>query len=135
MKKTIINPPSLVAPRGFNHGILVEGGQLLFLAGQDASDDEGNIVGRGNLVAQFEQALRNLAAVVHAAGGEMQDVVKLNVFVRDRADYVGKRKALGSVFRSFFGNYYPTMALFEIAALFQADALIELEGVAVLKRS
>lgn len=132
MEKRIINPPTLVPPRGFNHGILVTGGQLLFLAGQDASDVEGRIVAPGDLVAQFEQVLLNLKAVVEAAGGTMPDIVKLNIFVRDRADYVAQLKPLGQIFRSYFGEYYPTMALFEVSNLFQQEALIELEGIAVV---
>jgi enamine deaminase RidA (YjgF/YER057c/UK114 family) len=133
MTKELINPPSLPSPRGYNHGILVSGGgRLLFLAGQDASDAEGRIVAPGDVVAQLEQVLRNLRAVTETAGGTLQDVVKLNIFVRDRDAYVAQRKPLGQVFRAYFGHYYPTMALFEVSRLFQDDALIELEGIAVL---
>jgi enamine deaminase RidA (YjgF/YER057c/UK114 family) len=132
MEKQIINPPILAPPKGFNHGILVSGGKLLFLAGQDASDAEGKIVAPGDLVAQFEQVLHNLKAVVEEAGGQMQDIVKLNIFVRDRAEYTAKLKPLGQVFRTYFGDYYPAMALFEVLAFFQEEALVELEGIAVL---
>jgi enamine deaminase RidA (YjgF/YER057c/UK114 family) len=132
MDKQIINPPELAAPRGFNHGILVSGGRLLFLAGQDASDAAGHIVAPGHLVAQLDQVLRNLQAVVEAAGGTLQDVIKLTIFVRDRSAYVANLKPLGKVFRSYFAGYYPTMALFEISGFFQQDALIEIEGMAVL---
>jgi len=132
MEKEIINPPELTPPRGFNHGIAVTGGRLLFLAGQDASDAEGRIVTPGDLLGQCEQVLRNLQTVVHAAGGTMQDIVKLNVFVADRDDYRAKLRPLGALFREYFGAYYPTMALFEIARFFQEEALIEIEGVAVL---
>jgi enamine deaminase RidA (YjgF/YER057c/UK114 family) len=132
MTKHIINPPGLAAPRGFNHGIATTGGTLLFLAGQDASDAAGRIVAPGDLVAQFNQVLANLHAVVDAAGGQLTDIVKLNVFVRDRDDYVAKRKPLGEVWRRHFGDYYPALALFEVTALFQSDALVELEGMAVI---
>lgn len=132
MEKQLINPSTLAPPRGFNHGVLVSGGKLLFLAGQDAGDADGKIVAPGDLVTQFEQVLRNLKAVVEAAGGTMHDIVKLNIFVKDRADYVAKLKPLGQVFRSYFGDYYPTMALFEVTGFFQEDNLIELEGIAVL---
>lgn len=132
MDKKIINPPSLAAPRGFNHGILVTGGRLLFLAGQDASDAEGNIVGPGDLYAQLAQILANLQAVVAEAGGQMQDITKLNVFVRDRDDYVKNMKRFGPLFRGYFGSYYPAMALFEVTAFFKEEALIELEGMAVI---
>lgn len=132
MDKKIINPPSLPAPRGYNHGILVNGGQLLFLAGQDASNVGGQIVAPDNLLGQFEQVLRNLKAVIEEAGGTMQDIVKLNIFVRDRDEYVASLKPLGQVFRTYFGDYYPTMALFEVSAFFRDEALIELEGLAVM---
>src|SRR5436305_3178255 len=87
MEKRLINPPSLARPRGFNHGILTSGGQLLCLAGQDASGPDGQIVAPGDLVGQCGQVLRNLRAVVEAAGGSMTDIVKLNVFVTDRSAY------------------------------------------------
>ena len=132
MEKIIINPPTLAPPKGFNHGIVTTGGRLLFLAGQDASDAEGRIVGRGDLAAQFEQVLRNLGAVVRAAGGSMTDIVKLNIFVADRIDYRAKLKPLGAIHRRYFGDYYPTMALFEVSGFFQDEALIEMEGFAVI---
>lgn len=132
MRKTIVNPPTLAPPRGFNHGILVSGGQVLFLAGQDASGPDGRIVAPGDLVGQFAQALHNLQAVVVAAGGVMQDIVKLNIFVADRHAYRASLKQLGPIFRAHFADYYPALALFEVAGFFQEEALIELEGFAVI---
>jgi enamine deaminase RidA (YjgF/YER057c/UK114 family) len=132
MSKQIINPASLPEPRGFNHGLLTTGGSLLFLAGQDASDGDGHIVAAGDIVEQCHQVLHNLHAVVHEAGGQMADIVKLNVYVTSRDAYVTQLKPLGRLFRQYFGNYYPAMALFEVMALFQPEAMIEMEGFAVL---
>jgi enamine deaminase RidA (YjgF/YER057c/UK114 family) len=132
MKKTIVNPPTLAPPLGFSHGIVTEGGRMLFLAGQTGSDASGRIVAPGDLVAQYDQAVANLEEVCRAASGALTDIVKLNIFVRDRDDYVAKRKELGRVHRNRFGAYYPTMALFGVTALFQEDALVELEGIAVI---
>jgi enamine deaminase RidA (YjgF/YER057c/UK114 family) len=132
MEKTIINPPTLAHPIGFSHGILVKGGRLLFLAGQTGSNAEGRIIVPGNLVAQYEQTLRNLQTVVEAAGGTMQDITKLNIFVRDRDDYLAHLKSLGVVHRTFFGAYYPAMALFEVSRFFQNETLVEIEGLAVI---
>jgi enamine deaminase RidA (YjgF/YER057c/UK114 family) len=132
MEKAIINPATLVRPSGFSHGVLVTGGRLLFLAGQTASDAEGRILAPGDLVAQYRQVLHNLQTVVEAAGGQMQDIVKITIFVRDRDDYRSRLKALGSVHKAFFGAYYPATALFEISRFFQDEALIEIEGLAVL---
>ena len=131
MEKTIINPPSLPRPRGFSHGILTTGGSLLFLAGQTGSNASGNIVA-GDLVSQYEQVLRNLQAVVEAAGGTMRDITKITIFVRDRHDYQAHLKDLGRVHRAHFGDYYPATALFEISGFFQEEALVEIEGLAVI---
>src|SRR5437870_1175782 len=135
MEKTIINPPHLAHPRGFSHGVLTTGGRMLFLAGQTASDAEGQIVASGDVVGQYEQVLYNLKAVVEAAGGSMQDLVKITIFVRDRDDYLTHLKQLGRVHQSFFGAYYPATALFEISRFYQDEALIEIEGIAVLGTS
>jgi enamine deaminase RidA (YjgF/YER057c/UK114 family) len=132
MEKTIVNPPELAPPRGFNHAILTSGGRLLFLAGQDASDAAGRIVAPGDLVAQCAQVLHNLHAVVSAAGGAMQDILKLNIFVADRDAYRANLKPIGQLFRDHFGGYYPAMALFEVSRFFQDEALIEMEGFAVI---
>jgi enamine deaminase RidA (YjgF/YER057c/UK114 family) len=131
-KKTLINPPELVPPRGYNHGLLVEGGRLLFLAGQDGSNAAGQIEAPGDLPAQYEQAIRNLKTVVEAAGGALQDIVKLNIYVTDRAAYRAELRRIGEIHRAYFGRYYPTMALFEVNGMFNDDAMIELEGIAVL---
>ncbi len=132
MAKRILTPSGLPRPRGFSHGILTTGGALLFLGGQDASGADGQIVAPGDLVAQLDQVLRNLGAVVTEAGGTMSDIVKLTIFVRDRDDYVAKLKPLGEVFRRHLGGYYPALALFEVTGFFQEEALIELEGMAVI---
>lgn len=132
MEKTIINPPTLAPPVGFSHGVLVTGGRLLFLAGQTGSNADGKIISPDDLVAQYEQTLRNLQTVVEAAGGKMQDIAKLNIFIRDRNDYLAQLKPLGLVHRSFFGDYYPAMALFEVSGFFQNETLVEIEGFAVI---
>ena len=118
MKQTI-TPPELVTPRGFNHGFLCSGGRTLFLAGQDASDGEGRIVCYGDIVGQYEQVLRNLQAVVQAAGGVMADIVKMNIYVANRDDYVAHLKELGQVHHRYFGRHYPATALFEVNRFYQ----------------
>ncbi|MGO8951002.1 MAG: RidA family protein [Ktedonobacterales bacterium] len=130
--KRLINPSSLPEPRGFTHGILSAGGKLLFLAGQDASGPDGTIVAPGNMLAQCEQVLHNLSVVVTAAHGHMRDIVKINIYVTDRQAYQAQLRPLGELFHAYFGDYYPATALFEVKSLFQDDALIEIEGMAVV---
>ncbi|HMA35037.1 MAG TPA: RidA family protein [Chloroflexia bacterium] len=130
--KIAIAPPALAPPRGFSHGILVRGRRLLFLAGQTGVDGQGQVVAPGDLVAQYEQVLRNLQAVVTMAGGTMQDIVQITIFVQDRDDYHAHRKALGRAHKAFFGDYYPAAALFEISRFYQDEVLVEIDGIAVL---
>ncbi|WP_290816723.1 RidA family protein [Halovivax sp.] len=132
MRKEIVTPPELAEPRGFNHGLLVDGGRTLYLAGQDATGPDGEIVAPGDLVGQFEQVMANLAAVLEEAGGTSADIVKLNVYVADREAYRAHLSAVGEVFAEHVETY-PAMALFEVSGFFKEDALIEMEGFAVLE--
>jgi len=128
----IVNPPELARAVGFSHGVVAAGGRWLFLAGQTATDGAGQAVAAGDVVGQYEQVLRNLQAVVAAAGGTMAHIVKLTLFVRDRDDYKAHLRALGRVHQAFFGSYYPAMALVEISRFYEDAVLIEIEGIAVL---
>lgn len=133
MMKTILNPTRLAKPSGYANGILVEGGRLLFLAGQTGMDATGKIAAPGDLVAQFAQALGNLKAVLEAAGGAMTDIVKLTIFVTNKNLYRANLRPLGEAYRSFFGRYYPAMTLVEVKSLFDEEAMVEIEGTAVLE--
>ncbi len=132
MGKTIVNPPGLAKPSGFSHGIEARG-RLLFLAGQTALDREGRIVGTGDLVAQFRQALANLGAVIEARGGTLRDLVKVTFYVLHKDDYRAKLAPIGAVYRELLGGHYPAATLVEVKALWDADALIEIDGIAVVE--
>jgi len=132
MPKSVVNPPTLVRPSGFSHGVEARG-RLLFLAGQTAQDADGRIVARGDLPGQFRQVLANLKAVVEAQGGTLQDVVKLTLYVLDKGAYHANLKAIGQVYREYFGRHYPAMTLVEVKGLWDEGALIEIDGFAVLE--
>lgn len=129
-----VRPRTLPKPAGFSYGYEVKRGRLVFVAGQVAVDADGRIVGRGDLVAQFRQTCANIHAVLSAAGGEMTDLVKLTIYVLDVADYKKNLKAIGDVYREYFGKHFPAMTLVGARDLFDAadGALIEIEGVAAL---
>ena len=129
---TIINPPDLVPPIGYSHAIASSGGKTIYLAGQVSFDVTGRIVHKDDLVKQFGQSLHNLQVVMTEAGGKMTDIVKLNMFVKDKNDYAAKMKEIGKIYSSYFGKYFPAMTLVEVSSLFEDDALLEIEGVAVI---
>jgi enamine deaminase RidA (YjgF/YER057c/UK114 family) len=130
--KQIITPPELVKPSGYSHGILATGVRTLYIGGQIATDGDGNLVAPGDVVGQYKQVLKNIWSIVMEADGEMTDIVKLTIYVRDRADYKAHLKELGAVHREYFGNYYPATTLVEVSNFFEDGVLVEIEGVAVL---
>lgn len=129
---TAVNPPTLAKPVGFSHGFEAQGGKTLYMAGQVATDKAGTVVGKGDLVAQFRQVCENLKALVLARGGQMNDIVKLTVYVLSKADYKAKAKDIGLVYREYFGRHFPAMTLVEVKGLYDDDCAIEIEGVAVI---
>ena len=132
MEKQIINPPALTKPSGYAHGVLTEGGRLVFISGQPGMNASGQVESPGDLVAQFARALANVQSVVEAAGGALTDIVKLTIYIQDKDAYKANFHALGVTWRSFFGRYYPAITLIEVSNLFDDGALIEVDGIAVL---
>ncbi|MGH3345260.1 MAG: RidA family protein [Carbonactinosporaceae bacterium] len=126
-----INPPGLAPPSGFSHAVTATGGRLAFLAGQTALDGEGRVV-EGGVVAQFEQALRNLLAALAAAGGEPQHLARVTIYATDPADYRAHAREIGEVWRRLAGREYPAAALVGVTRLWDVPAVVELEGIAVL---
>ena len=127
-----VNPPSLAKPAGFAHGWEVQGGKTVYIAGQVAMDKDGQVVGKGDLVGQFRQVCENLKAVVVARAGQMNDIVKLTIYVLSKTEYKALGREIGAVYREYFGRHYPAMTLVEVRGLYDDDCLIEIEGVAVV---
>jgi enamine deaminase RidA (YjgF/YER057c/UK114 family) len=129
-----LDPPGLMKPVGYSHGYAARGGQVVFIAGQVAKDRDGRVVGPGDLVAQFRRVCEGLRDVVTAAGGQLTDVVKLTIYVLDVDDYRRQGRAIGTVYREFFGKHFPAMTLVGARDLYDAadGCLIEVEGVAVV---
>jgi enamine deaminase RidA (YjgF/YER057c/UK114 family) len=130
-----INPPALAKPVGFSHAYQVHGGRLLFVAGQVAHDREGRVVGPGDLPAQFRQICENWKAILETANARFTDVVKLTIYVLDVADYKRQARAIGAVYREYFGKHFPAMTLVGVRDLFDAEGgcQIEIEGHAVIE--
>src|SRR6202162_90895 len=90
-----VNPPGLAKPAGYSHGIEVQGGKTLYLAGQGAFYKDGKLVGPGDIVAQFRQICQNLKVVLLARAGQLSDIVKLTIFVPDKSGYKAPAKEIG----------------------------------------
>ena len=132
MSLTFINPESLGAPRGYSNGVLAEpGGQLLFIAGQVAWDQQQQIVS-DDLVEQFDRALANVIAVVTEAGGTSDRIARLVLYVTDKNEYRDRMKEIGERYRARMGKHFPAMVLVEVAGLLEDRAQIEIEGIAII---
>lgn len=126
-----INPESLAAPIGFSHAVATEGGKLIFLAGQTALNKEGVIVGNG-IVEQFEKALSNILTALSEAGGNPSNLTKLSIFSVDPENYRANAREIGKVWQRLVGKDYPAMTLVGVTRLWDIEALVEVEGFAVL---
>ncbi|AWW37093.1 endoribonuclease L-PSP [Streptomyces sp. AS58] len=126
-----INPPGLSRATGFSHAVVGTGTRVVFLAGQTALDADGKITGSG-LAEQFEQALTNLLAALRAAGGAPSDLARVTVYATDVAAYRAHAPELGRVWRRLAGRDYPAMAVVEVVRLWDEEAMVELDGFAVL---
>jgi enamine deaminase RidA (YjgF/YER057c/UK114 family) len=127
-----INPPQLAKPSGFAHAVRTAGRVTVHLAGQTGMDVTGAIV-TGGVVAQFEQALSNLLVALDAAGGAPADLVSLTVYIVDMDDYRLHAGEIGAVWRRLVGSDYPAMAGIGVHRLWDADALVEVQGVAAIR--
>jgi enamine deaminase RidA (YjgF/YER057c/UK114 family) len=127
-----INPPGWPRPSGYANGIVADG-RYLAISGQIGWNESGELVGDGFL-EQATQALRNVVAVLRAAGGEPPQLVRLTWYITDKNEYRQNLEGLGAAFREIVGTHYPAMALVQVAALLEEGAKVEIEATAVLPK-
>lgn len=126
-----VNPAELSPPTGFSHAVTATGSRLVFLAGQTALDSEGKVTG-STLPEQFEKALTNLLTALRHAGGTPADLARVTVYATDVADYRACAAELGRIWKRLAGRDYPAMAVVGVVRLWDEEALVELDGTAVL---
>ncbi|MEC3997639.1 RidA family protein [Actinacidiphila sp. DG2A-62] len=126
-----INPEGLAPASGFSHAVAATGRTLVMLAGQTALDASGRIEGDG-LPAQFARALANLLAALAEAGGTPADLARVTVYTTDVAGYRAHARELGRIWRESAGRDYPAMAVIGVVRLWDEQALVEIDGIAVL---
>ena len=131
MPRTEITSSKLPAPmRGgaFSSGVEAPAGRTIYVSGQVSMDAAGNLVGEGDVRLQTETVLEHVKTVVEEAGGDMQDVVKVTVFITD----MGLYDEIHEVRRRYFQEPYPASSMVEVSALIDPRLLIEIEAVAVV---
>jgi enamine deaminase RidA (YjgF/YER057c/UK114 family) len=131
MNHQTILPDGWPLPKGYSNGILATEGRTLFLAGQVGWTQEEKFAS-DKLIPQFEQALKNIVAIVKKAGGKSEHICKITCFCKDRDQYLASRKELGKIWKEVIGSHYPCMSMIFVVDLLDHPALIEIEATAVI---
>jgi enamine deaminase RidA (YjgF/YER057c/UK114 family) len=126
----IVNPDGWPRPSGYANGVLAEG-RYLAISGQIGWNERNELAGDGFL-EQARQALRNVVAILRAAGGGPEHLVRLTWYITDKNEYRANVAELGAAYRAIVGNHYPAMALVQVAALLEEGAQVEIEATAIL---
>jgi enamine deaminase RidA (YjgF/YER057c/UK114 family) len=126
----ILQPAGWPRPKGYSNGIEVRGRQV-FVAGLVGWTAEERFEAQ-DLPGQFEQLLRNLVAILAEAGAGPEHVVRLTWYITDKQAYLQNGKRMGEIYRAIMGRTFPVMAVLQVVALIEDDALIEIEATAVV---
>jgi enamine deaminase RidA (YjgF/YER057c/UK114 family) len=126
-----LHPKTWKPTQGYANGVVAQGRQV-FIAGQIGWNANAELVS-GDLVAQTEQALTNITAVLAEAGGKPHHLTRLTWYITDKAAYLARRKDIGEVYRRVIGRHFPAMTLIVVAGLLEDGAQVEIEATAVVQ--
>jgi enamine deaminase RidA (YjgF/YER057c/UK114 family) len=130
MTLELINPEDLPTPPTYTHVVVATGSRLVFVAGQEPEDEQGNLVGPGDLAVQARQVFGNLGRALAAAGARPEQVAKITIFVVDYRRELLQAIEEGQV--ALFGDHKPADTLVGVEALSRPEFLIEVDAVAVV---
>ena len=130
-----VKPEGWLRGPGFTHAFATEGEDVVLFSGVVGADPTTGQMADGGMVGQVAQAFRNVATVVGAAGAEPGQVMFLRIYVTDRQAYVANLKEIGRAFREVFGGHFPAMTFLVVGGLFVPEALVEIDGVATMRRA
>jgi enamine deaminase RidA (YjgF/YER057c/UK114 family) len=122
-----IQPEGWASPRGYANGMLADG--RLYVGGQ-IGWNESQVFERHDFVGQMEQALRNIVAIVRAAGGDVPAITRLTWYVTDKREYLARQREVGEAYRRVMGRHFPVMTMVVVAGLVEDEALVEIEAIA-----
>lgn len=129
----VLQPDGWAPAKGYANGMAAEGRQI-FVAGQIGWNEKCEFVG-DDFVAQVEQALKNVVAVLRQGGGEPHHIVRLTWYLTDKREYLARPKELGEAYRRVMGRHFPTMSAIVVVALVEDRAKVEIEATAVIPRA
>jgi enamine deaminase RidA (YjgF/YER057c/UK114 family) len=124
----IVNPPAWKRPSGYSNGVVENG--FLFLSGQVGWNEVGEF--SPNFVEQVKQTLKNICAVIEAAGAKPEQIVRLTWYVTNRQIYKAQLAEIGAAYREIIGRHFPTMSVVEVSGLVEDKAKVEIEATIAL---
>jgi enamine deaminase RidA (YjgF/YER057c/UK114 family) len=127
---TILQPPDWARPKGYSNGILARGRETIYTGGLVGWDAEGRFT-RTDFVGQVRTTLENIVAVLTEADAGPEHLVRLTWYITDKKAYHDNLHAIGQAYREVIGRHYPAMAVVEVSALMEDQALVEIEATAV----
>lgn len=133
MTSTVIQPTGWAPAKGYANGMLAADGTL-YVGGQIGWTAEQKFETH-DFIGQMEQALRNILDVVHAAGGQAEDITRLTWFVINKKEYAARQREIGEVYRRVLGRHFPAMSMLVVAGLVEDEALLEIEATAYIAPS
>jgi 2-iminobutanoate/2-iminopropanoate deaminase len=127
----LLIPETMPKSVGYSQVAVATGGKIVFIAGQVAMDKSGNVVGKDDFRAQVQQVFENLKAAVEAAGGDLNDVIKLNSYFLNFSHLQEFREV-----RDKYINLKnpPASTAVQVTKLFRPEFLVEIEAVAVVRK-
>lgn len=129
----ILHPEGWAPPIGYANGIAVDGGRIVFIAGQVGWNAAQRFESEA-LAPQFDQALGNVLAILAEAGGKPGHICRMTAFCCDKPAYLAARKELGAIWKRHMGRHFPAMSMIFVADLLDSPGKIELEATAVVPR-
>lgn len=132
MTHQVISPEGWAPAKGYANGILTKDGTL-YVGGQIGWTAE-QVFESHDFIGQMEQALRNILAVIEAAGGTADDLTRLTWYVTDKQEYLARQREVGQAYRRVLGRHFPAMTMVVVSALVEDEALVEIEATAVIGR-
>jgi enamine deaminase RidA (YjgF/YER057c/UK114 family) len=129
----LLHPKNWKPAKGFANGIAATGRQI-FVAGQVGWNAEQRFTS-DDFVAQVEQALANIVAVLAEADARPEHLVRLTWYVTDKCEYLAHLAEVGRVYRHVIGRHFPAMTLVQVAALVEDRAKVEIEATAVVPQA
>lgn len=127
----ILQPPGWAQPKGYANGMAAQG-RLVFVAGQIGWNPETCQFETDDFAEQTAQTLRNIVAVLAAAGAEPRHLTRMTWYITDKAAYLGSLREIGRAWRDMLGKHYPAMAVVVVSALIEDRAKVEIEATAVV---